>query len=118
MHEQDVGVERALEREVRGVRDARARLAIVTGGDDEACIVARHGGAWRVRRPLWESLVHLRSRAGEADLAPVEAFLRQQVVSQQATITVPLANFKNVLALAIITLLVAEWLYRRRLNLI
>ena len=30
----------------------------------------------------------------------------------------PLANFKDVLALAIIALLVAEWLFRRRLNLI
>jgi uncharacterized membrane protein len=56
--------------------------------------------------------------AGEADLAPVEAYLREQVVAQQATVTVPLANFKNVLALAIIALLIAEWLFRRRINLI
>jgi hypothetical protein len=34
-----------------------------------ACIVKNHGGAWRVRRPLWESLVHLDSRAGSAELA-------------------------------------------------
>jgi uncharacterized membrane protein len=54
----------------------------------------------------------------ETDLAPVEAFLREQVVAQQSTITVPLANYKNVLALVIIALLIAEWLYRRRLNLI
>jgi hypothetical protein len=33
-----------------------------------ACIVRSHGGTWAVRRPLWESLVHLVSRAGEADL--------------------------------------------------
>ncbi len=33
-----------------------------------ACIVRNHGGQWAVRRPLWESLVHLVSRAGEADL--------------------------------------------------
>jgi len=33
-----------------------------------ACIVRSHGGRWAVRRPLWESLVHLVSRAGEADL--------------------------------------------------
>jgi hypothetical protein len=33
-----------------------------------ACIVRSHGGRWAVRRPLWESLVHLTSRAGEADL--------------------------------------------------
>jgi hypothetical protein len=28
-----------------------------------------HGGAWSVRRPLWESVVTLQSRAGTADLA-------------------------------------------------
>ncbi len=33
-----------------------------------ACIVRSHGGRWAVRRPLWESLVHLVSRAGEAEL--------------------------------------------------
>jgi uncharacterized membrane protein len=56
--------------------------------------------------------------AGEADLAPVEAFLREQVVAQQSSVTIPLANFKNILALAILALLIAEWFYRRRLNLI
>jgi hypothetical protein len=34
-----------------------------------ACVVARHGGVWSVRRPLWESVVRLKSHAGEADLA-------------------------------------------------
>jgi hypothetical protein len=34
-----------------------------------ACVVAHHGGVWSVRRPLWESLVRLKSHAGEADLA-------------------------------------------------
>jgi hypothetical protein len=33
-----------------------------------ACIVRSHGGTWSVRRPLWESVVRLRSRAGEAEL--------------------------------------------------
>jgi hypothetical protein len=33
------------------------------------CIVRRHGGEWRVRRPLWESKVLLRSCAGEGELA-------------------------------------------------
>ncbi|HVH45425.1 MAG TPA: hypothetical protein VM925_23890 [Labilithrix sp.] len=33
-----------------------------------ACIVRSHGGTWAIRRPLWESVVHLVSRAGEADL--------------------------------------------------
>jgi uncharacterized membrane protein len=55
---------------------------------------------------------------GEKELAPVEAFLRDQVVAQQSTITVPLASFKNALALAILALLIAEWFYRRRLNLV
>jgi hypothetical protein len=34
-----------------------------------ACVVRRHGGVWQVRRPLWESLVRLTSRAGTGDLA-------------------------------------------------
>jgi hypothetical protein len=34
-----------------------------------ACIVATHAGLWSVRRPLWESVVRLKSRAGDADLA-------------------------------------------------
>jgi hypothetical protein len=34
-----------------------------------ACVVANHDADWSVRRPLWESIVRLRSRAGEAELA-------------------------------------------------
>lgn len=41
-----------------------------------ACIVRNHGGAWAVRRPLWESLVALRSRAGEAELAVFHWWLK------------------------------------------
>jgi hypothetical protein len=41
-----------------------------------ACIVAQHAGEWGVRRPLWESVVHLRSRAGEADLAVFHWWLK------------------------------------------
>ncbi len=41
-----------------------------------ACVVASHGGAWSVRRPLWESVVRLRSRAGEADLAVFHWWLK------------------------------------------
>ncbi len=40
------------------------------------CIVRNHGGSWAVRSPLWESLVHLRSAAGEAELAPFAWWLR------------------------------------------
>jgi hypothetical protein len=41
-----------------------------------ACIVRNHGGTWSVRRPLWESFVHLTSRAGEADLAVFHWWLK------------------------------------------
>jgi hypothetical protein len=34
-----------------------------------ACVVRAHGGAWQARKPLWESLVRLESRAGTGDLA-------------------------------------------------
>jgi hypothetical protein len=34
-----------------------------------ACVVHAHGGVWGVRRPLWESVVRLKSRLGEGDLA-------------------------------------------------
>jgi len=41
-----------------------------------ACVVAHHGGSWQVRRPLWESLVRLESRAGEGDLAIFQWWLK------------------------------------------
>ncbi|HZU84583.1 MAG TPA: hypothetical protein VE987_16755, partial [Polyangiaceae bacterium] len=41
-----------------------------------ACVVANHGGCWSARRPLWESVVRLRSRAGEADLAVFHWWLK------------------------------------------
>jgi hypothetical protein len=41
-----------------------------------ACIVAGHGGVWRVRRPLWESFVGLHSHAGDADLAVFQWWLK------------------------------------------
>jgi hypothetical protein len=41
-----------------------------------ACIVRNHGGAWGVRRPLWESVVRLASRAGQADLAVFHWWLK------------------------------------------
>ncbi len=40
------------------------------------CIVRNHGGRWGVRRPLWESVVTLESRAGVADLAPFHWWLK------------------------------------------
>ncbi len=41
-----------------------------------ACVVASHGGEWAVRRPLWESRVGLKSRAGEAELAVFHWWLK------------------------------------------
>ncbi len=37
-----------------------------------ACITALHRGRWSVRRPLWESVVTLSSRAGTGDLAVLQ----------------------------------------------
>jgi uncharacterized membrane protein len=55
---------------------------------------------------------------GEKNLGPVEAFLRQQIVSQQATINLPLVNLWNIFACLILLILIGEWVLRRRLNLI
>ncbi|WP_437756055.1 hypothetical protein [Sorangium sp. So ce1389] len=41
-----------------------------------ACVVKSHGGKWQVRRPLWESLVRLESRAGTGDLAIFQWWLK------------------------------------------
>ena len=41
-----------------------------------ACIVRAHEGTWSARRPLWESVVQLRSRAGEAELAVFHWWLK------------------------------------------
>ena len=41
-----------------------------------ACVIREHGGAWAVRRPLWESLVKLSSRAGEGELAVFHWWLK------------------------------------------
>ncbi len=41
-----------------------------------ACVVANHGGVWGVRRPLWESVVRLKSHAGEANLAVFHWWLK------------------------------------------
>jgi hypothetical protein len=41
-----------------------------------ACVVRRHGGRWQVRRPLWESLVRLESKAGTSDLAIFQWWLK------------------------------------------
>lgn len=56
--------------------------------------------------------------ASEKDLEPIRTFLRQQIVSQQSSISVPLVNFWHIFPFAVILILIGEWLLRRRLNLI
>ena len=41
-----------------------------------ACIVRNHGGTFSVRRPLWESMVRLVSRAGDGELAVFHWWLK------------------------------------------
>ena len=61
-----------------------------------ACVVARHGGVWGVRRPLWESVVSLRSRAGEADLAVFHWWLKSLADDAQgATLGDPLPRARR-----------------------
>jgi hypothetical protein len=73
----------------RARRDEWARQGVVGSADNAlfnlvvhgaayvgACVVARHGAAWGIRRPLWESVVRLKSRAGEADLAVFHWWLK------------------------------------------
>lgn len=52
-----------------------------------ACIVRSHGGTWSVRRPLWESVVRLVSRAGEADLPIFHWWLKSLADDNEATAT-------------------------------
>ncbi len=41
-----------------------------------ACVVNAHSGRWSLRRPLWESVVTLESRAGRGDLAILQWWLK------------------------------------------
>jgi hypothetical protein len=50
-----------------------------------SCVVTNHGGVWSVRRPLWESVVRLRSRAGDADLAVFHWWLKSLSDDAQGT---------------------------------
>jgi hypothetical protein len=61
-----------------------------------ACIVKAHGGVWSVRRPLWESVVHLGSRLGEADLPVFHWWLKS--LSDEALSAAPGATTSATLA--------------------
>ena len=57
-----------------------------------ACVVRGHGGLWSARRPLWESVVHLRSRAGEGDLAIFHWWLKTLADEDFDCVASPLAD--------------------------
>jgi hypothetical protein len=70
-------------------RDAWARRGEAGTADNElfnvivhcaayvgTCVTEVHGGRWSVRRPLWESVVTLESRAGKADLAVLQWLIK------------------------------------------
>ena len=56
--------------------------------------------------------------ANEKNIDPIKTFLREQVTSQQASVPISLVNFRNIFPCLIILILVAEWIVRRRFNLI
>ena len=54
----------------------------------------------------------------EKDLEPVKTFLREQIVSQQSSLTIPVVSFWDIFPVLVMLILITEWLLRRRLNLI
>lgn len=69
----------ALTRKVRDAVLARGDLAqlVVHGAVYVAATAVRaHGGVYRPRRPLWETVVTVESRAGRGDLAPFHWWLK------------------------------------------
>jgi hypothetical protein len=50
------------------------------------CVVRNHGARWSVRRPLWESLVALKSRAGEGELPIFHWWLKSLADDATATL--------------------------------
>ncbi|MDP9150572.1 MAG: hypothetical protein M3O36_11615 [Myxococcota bacterium] len=50
-----------------------------------SCIVACHRASWGIRRPLWESVVRLRSRAGDAQLAIFQWWLKSLADDEQGS---------------------------------
>jgi hypothetical protein len=86
----------------RGVRDAWAAMGAAGSAENVlfnavvhgaayvgSCIVANHGARgdawWSLRRPLWESVVRLRSPAGEGDLTVFHWWLKSLADDEQNT---------------------------------
>lgn len=102
----DASVHRLSASLTREKRDAWARAGAPGTSDNElfnvvvhgaayvgACIVRGHGGTWSARSPLWESLVDLSSRAGEAKLAVFHWWLKSlgdSALASAATASGPL----------------------------
>jgi hypothetical protein len=60
-----------------GAEDSPFALVVIHGAFYVGeCVARAHGGAWSIRRPLWESLVTLESRAGRGDYAPLSWILQ------------------------------------------
>jgi hypothetical protein len=67
--------------------EADLAMAIIHGSAYVGeCIVRNHGGTWLIRRPLWESLVRLESRAGRADLAILQWWIKSLADGADATL--------------------------------
>jgi len=64
-----------------------------------SCVVKNHDASWRVRRPLWETLVRLRSRAGEGDLPVFHWWLKSLGDGSDAALD-PAGTFRQVVSLA------------------
>ena len=54
----------------------------------------------------------------ERHLDPVLQFLRQQVTAEEPAVSLPLTNFWNIFGVVALSLLVADWIVRRRYNLV
>ncbi len=73
----EAAIARLLEGPGEGTSDGSLFNVVVHGAAYVgACIVKNHDGVWQVRRPLWESLVRLQSRAGIGDLAVFHWWLK------------------------------------------
>jgi hypothetical protein len=77
----------SLRRQGEGANNALFNVVVHGAAYVGACIVRAHGGRWSVRNPLWESVVRLRSRAGEADLPVFHWWLKAFAEPGEATST-------------------------------
>jgi hypothetical protein len=85
----DASVHRLSRALARSRRDAWSQMGPAGSAENElfnvvvhgaayvgACVARNHAGSWSLRRPLWESVVTLDSRAGRGDLAMFQWWLK------------------------------------------